>query len=83
MEKRRTFLPLVLALVLCLSLAACGAAGGGAPPHVRCARCAGRARPDIRKAPAAARGPLFVPRFGAGHARSPHAVRDGAHGLPG
>lgn len=28
MEKRRTFLPLVLALVLCLSLAACGAAGG-------------------------------------------------------
>lgn len=29
MEKRRTFLPLVLALVLCLSLAACGDDSGG------------------------------------------------------
>ena len=34
MEKRRTFLPLVLALVLCLSLAACGAAGGGSDDDV-------------------------------------------------
>ena len=34
MEKRRTFLPLVLALVLCLSLAACGDDGGGSDDDV-------------------------------------------------